>query len=52
MYYVMENEDIMKDLFKHLNQGNEFGCIDIREIHGFLCATKALNVSPEELKKQ
>ena len=48
--YVMENEDIMKDLFKHLNR-NEFGCIDIREIHGFLCATKALNVSPKELKK-
>ena len=35
---------------RHLNR-NEFGCIDIREIHGFLCATKALNVSPKELKK-
>lgn len=47
--YVIENESKMEVLFSKLSR-DECDCIDVREIHGFLCSTKALEASPRELK--
>ena len=47
--YIIQSENTLVKLFGNLSK-DEFGNVDIKEIHGFLCATGALNASPRELK--
>eukprot|EP00943_MAST-04B_sp_MAST-4B-sp1_P000718 g718.t1 len=48
--YVIENESKMEVLFSKLSR-DECNCIDVKEIHGFLCSINALEATPKELKQ-
>eukprot|EP00945_MAST-04E_sp_MAST-4E-sp1_P004665 g4665.t1 len=48
--YIVDNEELLELLFKNISRDSD-GNVDVRQFHGYLCATKALDCTPQELKK-